>query len=336
MNSDAKPLVSVVMGVYNDEDYVGAAIESILAQTLSDFEFIIVDDGSEDDSAEIIRAYMNRDGRIRFFQLERNQGPAAAWNRGIAAASGDLVTLMDSDDLCSPERLRKQVNFLRSNPKVGAVGTHARVVDADLQPLFDSHQPQHHAHIMLYQFIGDSPFVGSSVMLRRPLLLAVGGYDESMAYQSGSDADLMIRLLGRTRFANIMESLYLYRLHRKLTAPEQCKRSRQAQMFRKRRLELLWGEAPYTSLLRFRRLYRGEKLSWKERRAAKRDLRRLIDAMIAKNWVEPADVPLMIADMNNRLEQASPRLWQKFCHWRRHRFGRRLAPPGSVSAERRM
>ncbi len=315
------PLVSVIMAVYNDEDYVTAAIESILAQTLTDFEFIIVDDGSEDRSPQIVREYMNRDGRIRFIQLERNQGPAAARNRGVAAATGDFVAGMDSDDVSLPDRLQKQVSFLHGNRHVGAVGSHAKVVDADLQLLFHSTPPQHHAHIMLYQFIEAHPFVDASVMFRRPLLQAIGGYDESMGYHTGSDMDMILRLMGRTRFANIAEGLYFYRKHRQPTAREQSERKRHSQMLRKRRLERLWGEAPDASLLRFERLHRGHKLSWKERRAAKRDLRRLIDAMLAKNWAEPADMPLMIADMNNRLEQASPRIWQRFCHWRRYRFG---------------
>ena len=316
------PLVSVIMSVYNDEAYVGAAIESILAQTFSDFEFIVVDDGSQDRSPQIVREYMNRDGRIRLIQLERNLGPAAARNRGLAAASGDFVTGMDSDDVCLPERLQKQVDFLRSAPDIGGVGTHARAVDADLQLLFHIRLPRHHSQIMLYQFIDIFPFIGSSVMFRRPLLLAIGGYDESMGYHTGEDIDMMMRLLGRTRFANIAEGLYLYRMHRMPTAIQQRRRKGHAEMLRKRRLEKLWGEAPQEVLDRFAKVRPWSKLGWRERRAAKRDLIRLIDSMIAAKWVEPVDRPLLVAVMNRSLEQVSPRLWQMFCHWRRHRFGR--------------
>ena len=329
------PLVSVIMSVYNGEEYLAAAIESILAQTFSDFEFIVVDDGSLDRSPLIARDYMNRDGRIRLIQLERNLGLAAARNRGITAATGDFVTGMDSDDICLPERLQKQVDFLHSAPDIGAVGTHARVVNADLQLLYHKTPPRHHAHLMLCQFIEDWTFVGASVMFRRPLLQAIGGYDESMGYHTGTDMDMILRLMGRTRFANIAECLYLYRIHSQPAALEKRRRERHSQLLRKRRLERLWGEAPDASLLRFDRLYRGHKLSWNERRAAKRDLRRLIDAMLAKNWAEPADIPLMIADMNSRLEETCPRIWQKFCHWRRHRFGSRQAPPGAVSSTHR-
>lgn len=331
-----RPLVSIVMPVYNDEDYVAAAIESILAQTFTDFELIIVDDGSQDRSPQIAREHMNRDGRIRLIELERNQGETVARNIGIAAATGDFVAGMDSDDISLPERLQKQVSFLHVNKHIGAVGVHAKVVDADLQLLFHKRPPQVHANLMLHQFIEGYPFVSASVMFRRPLLQAVGGYDESMGNYAGADMDMMMRLMGRTRFANIAEGLYLYRMHRQPTATAQSERKRHAEIIRQRRLERLWGEAPDASLVRFHRLYRRQKLSWKERRAAKRDLRRLIDAMLAKNWAGPADMPLMIADMNNRLEQASPRIWQKFCHWRRHRFGSRQAPPGAVSSTHRV
>ena len=90
---------------------------------------------------------------------------------------------------------------------------------------------------------------------------------------------------------------------------------------KKRNLEVLWNEAPNETMDRLYRLRSRSKLAWIERRAAKKDLRRLIDALIAHRWVEPDDKPLLIAEMNRRLEQASPRRWQQFMHWRRHRLG---------------
>ena len=87
-------------------------------------------------------------------------------------------------------------------------------------------------------------------------------------------------------------------------------------------LARLWGEAPPETVDRFVQAHRGwDKLSWRERRAAKRDILRLIDSMIAANWAKPADRGCLIDAMNRQLEQTSPRLWQMFCHWRRHHFG---------------
>ena len=149
------PLVSVIMPVYNGEKYLAEAIDSILGQSFTDFEFLIVDDGSQDNSAEIIRSYEKRDRRIRFIQLERNMGAAAARNRGIAAATGKFITMMDCDDISLPERLQKQVDFMQSNPEIGAVGVCGQAVNEDMTKLlFDLNAPERHCDIVLAMFVG--------------------------------------------------------------------------------------------------------------------------------------------------------------------------------------
>ena len=135
------PLVSVVMPVFNGEKYLAEAIESILSQTFTDFELLIVDDGSRDCSAAIIRGYEKRDERIRFFQLECNSGTAVARNHAVAASIGTYITYMDCDDVCLPERLQKQVDFLQSNCDIGGVGTHAKAVSENMQHLYDRTPP---------------------------------------------------------------------------------------------------------------------------------------------------------------------------------------------------
>ena len=102
------------MPVYNGEKYVAEAIESILAQTFTDFEFIIVDDGSQDRSPEIIREYVRRDDRVRCLRQERNTGVSSARNRGIDDAGGEFVALMDADDVSLPTRLEKRSAFCSS------------------------------------------------------------------------------------------------------------------------------------------------------------------------------------------------------------------------------
>ncbi len=278
-----------------------------------------MDDGSQDSSAQIIRAYEKRDERIRFFQLVQNAGTAAACNYAIPLAQGEYLTFMDCDDVSLPERLRKQVDYLQSYPDIGAVGTHAQVVNADLQHMFYLKPPLHHAPIIMSQFTG-TPFVHASIVLRRDLVLEVGGFDQSMRYSA--DSDLMIRLMGRTRFSNIAEYLYLYRQHAgQTTAQGGVKREQDRLLLRSRRLEKLRGEAPNETLDRLANLSAYSRLSWRERKAAKRDLKRLIDSMMAASLVSPSDKPVLIEAMNRRMEQASPRIWQMFCHWRRHHFG---------------
>ena len=158
-------------------------------------------------------------------------------------------------------------------------------------------------------------------MMRRRLVLEAGGYDRALKYSV--DRDLMTRLMGRTRFANIAEVLYVYRRHgSQLTADINPRSVQDGLLMRVRRLERLWGEAPMDSVDRLAKIRPWFTLSWRERRGAKRDIKRVIDAMIAAGWVDAADKPLLLAQMNRRLEATAPRWWQMFLHWRRHRFGR--------------
>ncbi len=314
------PLVSVIMPVYNGEKYLAEAIDSILVQTFADFELLIVDDGSTDGSAEIIRAFEAKDCRVRFFQLKNNIGVSDARNLGISAATGDCIAGMDCDDVSLPQRLETQVDFLNANPNIGAVGTCCRVFSHDLaRSHFDFVVPQRHAEIALNLFIG-AHFVNSTVMFRRQFLTSVGAYQPGQ--RKAEDIELVSRLLDETpiTFANLPDILLHYRRHAKAkgNSPniERDRRRVWAGM-----LQRLWGEAPDSTLDRFQSLRKQENLGWVDRRLAKQDLRRLIDALITRGWVEPDDERLLLAEVDRRLEQASPRLWQQFHHWRRHRLG---------------
>lgn len=326
MTDHRKPLVSVVMPVYNTEKYLAEAIESILTQTFSDFELIIVDDASQDGSPAISRSYAERDSRIHVIELAENRGDGAARNRGLAAAAGEYFTSPDSDDISLPQRLEKQVNFLQARPEVGAVGVYTRLVSEDLQPIYERKPPVRHAEIMLDQYLGflSAPFTHATLMMRRNLITKVNGFDESV--RMSPDCALITELLGRVNFANIAEVLYLYRQHSsQKTAEQNVEREHETMSLRQRRLERIWGEAPIETVERLARVRPWSKLSWRERRLAKRDIIRLIDSMIEKRWVQAADRPLMIAAMNRRLERVSPRLWQKWLHWYRFRIQRHLS-----------
>ena len=324
------PLVSVVMPVYNGADYLGEAIDSILAQTLADFELLIVDDGSRDNSAQIVRSYQKRDSRIRFFRHEANLGQAAAQNTGIAAAKGAFLAAMDSDDISTPQRLEKQLAFLQANPDIGLVGAHQRFVDKDLNPLTSYKLPRSHAIIVLNLFVGAS-LHGPTIMIRREFLTEAGGFRPGV--RRCQDMELFLGLLEKTqiRFANLPDELYIYRLHssqKSYYAPDSFQVSKDADCVahRDNALEYLWGKPPEPAVSdRFFRLRAGQKLSWAERRAAKQDILRLIESILKHNWVNPNDSRLLYDAMNRRLEQASPRRWQQFCHWRRRHFGPKTA-----------
>ncbi|MGA0164282.1 MAG: glycosyltransferase family 2 protein, partial [Bdellovibrionota bacterium] len=100
---------------FNSEKYISDTIESVLSQTLTDFEMLVIDDGSSDTSVEIIKSYSERDSRVRLLRLEKNQGPGAARNLGISEARGRFIAFLDSDDLWHSEKLEKQIRFMISN-----------------------------------------------------------------------------------------------------------------------------------------------------------------------------------------------------------------------------
>jgi glycosyltransferase involved in cell wall biosynthesis len=133
MISSKPPKVTVFIPVYNREKYVGDAIESILAQTFSDFEILLVDDGSTDHSVDLIRSYT--DPRIRLACNEENLGIPKTRNKGVELARGQYMAMLDSDDRAYPHRLEKQVAFLDNHPDYAQVGSWCRMMDAQGHPL---------------------------------------------------------------------------------------------------------------------------------------------------------------------------------------------------------
>jgi len=317
------PLVSVLMPVFNSEAYVGAAIESILAQTFSDFELVIIDDASQDGSADVIRSYAQRDARIRFFPLERNVGIADVRNHALASARGKYIAVLDSDDVSLPERLRKQLRFLEANPHIGALGARFREVDQNLKPLREQLNPLSHPLIVLNMFIGGGFILHSTLVTRREILCAIGGYEAGR--RKFDDLELHSRLLAETqiRYANLPDILVLYRRHKQSVSANMspAKPTPQYENPTGKMLERLWRRAPADTLSRFARIYAGQKLSWPQRRLARRDLKRLIESMVDAGWIDAGDRTLLLTELDPRLERTTPRLWQMFCHWRRHHFG---------------
>ena len=236
------PLVSVVMPVYNAEKFLAEAIESILTQTFSDFELIIVDDGSTDGSAGIIQAYDERDDRIHSVQLDMNEGVASARNRGTALSSGKYIAAMDCDDISLPERLQQQVEFLESHPAIDAVGVGTRMVHEDLTPRLIYRLSKDHALIVYEMLVGGAGIVRASSMVRREIFDCVRGYDPD--YKFAIDFEFYLRLVWEKaiRYANLPALLYLYRRHESsVTNMLKTWPSPAATRARRRALELLWA-----------------------------------------------------------------------------------------------
>lgn len=199
------PNISVVMPTYNVEKYVGEAVNSILGQTFTDFELIIVDDGSADRTTEILRSYT--DPRIRLLFNEKNEGNYPARNRGYRLTKGKYIAVMDADDVCYPNRLQVQYDYLEAHPDVQLIGSAWHFVgglDRNVEVLTD------YEEIKLF-LLDNSCFLHPSVMLRSEAFRAVGGYDERYLY--AGDYDLWCRLALRGKIENIPDRLVAYRWH---------------------------------------------------------------------------------------------------------------------------
>lgn len=203
MNTQS-PRVTVVMPVYNGARYLREAIDSILLQSFRDFELLIIDDGSTDASAEIVRSY--GDSRIRLLTSQRNMRIAATLNRGLDEARGEYIARMDADDICHLRRLEKQVSFLDANPAFGVCGTRARAFGTARYLIRHPAKPEQIRCRLLF----NTAFVHPSVIMRRSLLQEHGlRYGELRHFE---DLELWQRAADHFPCANLDISLLMYRV----------------------------------------------------------------------------------------------------------------------------
>lgn len=204
-----KPLVSVVMPVFNGDRFINKAIESILNQTLKDFEFIIINDASTDKSLQIINKYKSKDKRIKLINNRKNIHMSQSINLGISKAKSDLIARMDQDDIAFPERLKVQYAFLKSHPKVAIVGNNILTVNE-----FDSitgkrTYPTTSKDLKKIMF-RYSPFAHPTVMFRKKIFQDLGGLDLRMV--PCEDTDFWFKLGVNQEFASIPSYLLKYRI----------------------------------------------------------------------------------------------------------------------------
>jgi glycosyltransferase involved in cell wall biosynthesis len=202
------PCISVIMSVYNAERHLSDAIRSILDQTFTDFEFLIVDDGSRDNSGAIMDTFAANDPRIRVIRQE-NRGLIASLNRMLDEALAPLIARMDADDISLPTRFERQIAFLSQHADHGVVGTNTHELDEDgtVFECSDLHPLDHSSIATAMEY--RSPICHPSVLMRREVIMAAGGYRSP--YVHCEDYDLWLRLLDRTRLANLPDRLLLYR-----------------------------------------------------------------------------------------------------------------------------
>lgn len=203
------PRVSVIMPAYNVEKYVGEAIESILNQTFTDFEFVIINDGSTDDTASIIKQYAKKDKRIKFINNKKNQGLIAVLNQGLDLCVGEYIARFDSDDISRPTRFEKQVRYMDAHPKCGVVGTWAEKFGPNVM-----HRVIKHPETikLLDLFLYGSQVVHPSAMLRRAVLVNNNiKYDPR--YKYAEDYAFWAEIVKYSEIHNLQEVLLDYRWH---------------------------------------------------------------------------------------------------------------------------
>nr|WP_294895786.1 glycosyltransferase [uncultured Pedobacter sp.] len=198
--------ISVVMAVYNAEQFLQEAVESILNQTFKEFEFIIINDGSTDNSLNIIKSY--NDQRIILVN-QANQGLSKSLNNGVAIAKSELIVRMDADDISDVNRLKMQYHYMENIPNCVILGTNASVIDLNGSFLYSSNLPLEDEKIR--ERLPESSFFHSSTIFRKDCFLKVGGYPEDI-FHYFEDKVLWNKMAPFGELKNLSEPLIKYRL----------------------------------------------------------------------------------------------------------------------------
>ncbi len=203
------PEVSIVMPVHNGASWLHEAVESVLRQSFTAFELLIIDDGSQDESPAISSRFARRDRRVRVIRQSKLD-LASTLNRGFSEAAASVIARIDADDRAAPERIECQIRFLRAHPEIGLVGSWAEKIDARGRHL-GWLRPETRSRELIGILQWTNPFIHSSIMLRADIARRLGGYRR--AFKAAEDYDLWLRFAEVTNVANLPEFLVQYRRH---------------------------------------------------------------------------------------------------------------------------
>jgi glycosyltransferase involved in cell wall biosynthesis len=201
------PKISVIMPVYNGERYLRESIESILGQTFTDFEFIIINDASTDSSAKIMQSY--DDSRIRITNNSTNIGLTRSLNMALELAEGEYIARQDDDDISLPERFEKQIKYFEEQPETAVLGTSIYTIDEDGEIIGKrviSAEPSRNS-------FHDSFLIHGSTMYKKDIIRKLGGYNE--IFRLSQDFDLWLRVAKHHQIRGIPETLYKLRYHQR-------------------------------------------------------------------------------------------------------------------------
>ncbi|GEK57730.1 hypothetical protein CHL76_01365 [Marinococcus halophilus] len=205
------PLVTIIMSTHNAEGYIDECLQSIAAQSYSDFTVYMIDDASTDSTAEKVKEFIKNDERFQLIDIHKqNRGLTPTLNELWKMAETKYVARMDADDVMHEERLEKQVQLLEKHKGLDVVGSYAMNINKDSEPIDIRKVPVYHKDVKKTLPLA-SPVIHPSAMIRRSALETVGGYNET--YPVAQDYDLWFRLMGNgSGFHNIPETLLYYRM----------------------------------------------------------------------------------------------------------------------------
>ncbi len=297
------PLITVLMPVHNGATHLSAAIRSILNQRHADFEFLIIDDASKDNSVAIIQSF--KDPRIRLVQSPDRLKLSGALNLGLDQARGRYIARMDADDISLPIRLEVQSRFMEQHPDIGLCGTWIRYLGASTQTL---RRPTSHEEILAFTLI-DTPFAHPTVMLRRDLFerhhLRFNG-----DFFPTEDFELWTRVLRLIPAANLPQVLLRYRIHgQSLTGTDWSHMDEQAIRVVQTQLQAL-GLAPSSDELRFHRQLAMGRLEMTDDRLeqAEKWLTRLLEANQSTHAFDPSAMANVLGEVWRRTCMHSAKL----------------------------
>jgi hypothetical protein len=207
-----KPLISVILPIDNGQPYLADAVTSIQRQTVDDFELLAIDDQSTDGSTAYLNSVAQDDPRLRIISNPK-KCLVGALNLGLRIAQGEFVARIDADDMSSPTRFERQLNFLNANPTIAVLGCSLTLIDGAGHQIGEVDYPTEPAQIHQALEHMDCAIAHSSVMARRSALSLVGGYREAFRY--AEDYDLWLRVTESYKVANLGERLAFYRSHGK-------------------------------------------------------------------------------------------------------------------------
>jgi len=207
----SKPKISIITITYNREKFLQQAIESVLGQDFIDFEYIILDDASTDDTQEIIKNFSKIDSRIKYFCNKKNLGISKSRNRALNLSNGEYVAILDSDDVWSDAaKLKKQIDFLEKNKECVLLGTQVSIIDVEGKYLGKYNYPTSDCQIrkgMLWR----NPFINSSTVFSREVASSCLGYNDDLLI--GEEYDLWLKIGAIGKMFNLADYCVDYRIH---------------------------------------------------------------------------------------------------------------------------